>query len=117
MRAPPDHVYDPSPGERIDPATLDPERIRGLIELGLAQHPDRVRVDHFLRAGAEFTLYRLDEGDVRITLEVTDRSPELAAMRANVSGGEIELLDTAEYGERVWVTTAPLSALKKVNQG
>ena len=35
----------------------------------------------------------------------------MEAMRANVSCGEIELLDATEYGERVWITTAPLSVL------
>jgi hypothetical protein len=112
-----DEFYDPSPGGPVDPASLDPERFRGLIELGLATHPDRLRVDRFLRAGAEFTAYPVDDGKVRITLEITERSPDLAAVRAEVSGGKIELLDAAEYGVRLRVIQAPLSAVKRINEG
>jgi hypothetical protein len=114
---PPDATYDPSPGQPLDLSTLDPERFRGLIELGLTTHYDRLRVDRFLRAGAEFTAYPVGDGKVRITLEVTERSPALAAVRAEVSGGEIELLDAAEYGEQLRVIEAPLSAVKRVNEG
>jgi hypothetical protein len=114
---PPDETYDPNPGQPLDPATFDPDRFRGLIELGLATHPDRLRVDRFLRAGAEFTATPVDDGNVLITLTFTERSPTLAAIRADVSGGEIGLLDASEYGEHVRVIQAPLSALRKVNQG
>src|SRR4051794_31465561 len=105
---PPDATYDPSPGQPLDPSSFDAERVRGLIELSLATHPNRVLVDHFLRAGAEFTLYRLDDGRIEIALIFNrDRSPALAAIRAEASGGEIELLEVSEYGERVRISQAP----------
>jgi hypothetical protein len=117
MHAPPDHVYDPSPRKPLDASMFDPDRYRALIELGLTTHGERARVDRWLRAGAEFTAYEPADGQAIITLEITKRSPELAAIRARVWGGEVELLHTSEYGECIQIAAAPLSVLRRVNRG
>jgi hypothetical protein len=111
-------IFDPQPGQPIDPEQLDPERLRGLIELGLVGHPEHARLDRLLRAGAEFTVNPRPGDSVEITLAYSrERSPALAALRARGSGGEVGLLDAQEYDENVLVTVAPLSALKRVNVG
>lgn len=111
-------VFDPQPGQPIDPEQLDPDRFRGLIELGLVDHPERARLDRFLRAGAEFTAYPREGDSIEIVLAYNrERSPALAALRARVSGGEVGMLHATEYTEQVLITVAPLSALKRVNVG
>ena len=55
----------------------DPELFRGLIDPATPT----ARVDHFLRAAAEFTARPREDGRVRTTLTFTESSPALAALR------------------------------------
>jgi hypothetical protein len=114
---PPDSVYDPSPRERLDMDSFDPERLRGLIEHGLANLSIDRRVDRFLRAGAEFIAKPLDDATVEIVLAYSrERSPALAVHRAAIRGDEPGVLGSSEYEQIVPIISAPLSALKRVTQ-
>lgn len=114
----------------LNPRTLDPTRVSGLLEHAVESHPDRPDVDRFLRAGAEFVIGRHDHdpGILRVKLVMTESAPAMAAMRAQAAGAVLGPV-TGGYGDasprpgnpaqgaELHLIDAPARDLQRVNQG
>jgi hypothetical protein len=100
-------------GEVLDQSTLNEERFRNLIELGLVNlnHSDRERADRFLRAGAAFVARSIGD-DVEVALEFTGERDTLAAARAAVWNSEPESARDEDRDQVVPIFKAPLKALR-----
>jgi hypothetical protein len=101
-------------GTVLDQSTLNEERFRNLIELGLVNlnHSDRERADRFLRAGAAFVARSIGD-DVEVALEFTADRAKLAAARAAVWNAEPESVRDEDRDQVVPIFTAPLKALRR----
>jgi hypothetical protein len=95
---------------------FDPERVRNLIALGIERHPERERVDRFLRAGAGF-FAKHDNGELQFALMFTDDAPGYAAMRAEVWGGKPEPIQDADRNEILNLIRVPASVVGQPPQG
>src|SRR5689334_12739631 len=73
----------------IPASVFDPERVRGVIEMGIEMHPERERVNRFLRAGAAVHV-KHEDGELQFALIFTDDAPGYAALRAETWGAEPE---------------------------
>ena len=97
-------------------ASLDPERVRGLLDVAL-RTTDDPRVDRMLLAGASL-LMRPEDGDVIVSLAFVDgATPILAALRSVITGAEPGVLADDDLDACVQLARVPRATLNRVNQG
>jgi hypothetical protein len=96
---------------------FDPERLQGLLAHGIESHPEPQEVNRFLRAGAEFTLRRIDDETARVVLVMTPSATGLAAMRAEAAGVPVNAADAPPAAAELFIIDCPTSDLQRVNIG